>query len=99
MNITIKKAILLFAAVFLASTGIDGIVKAESQIEKEQIPITVSYDITQWDQYWKPGEKKLEATEETRSKVDAILLRIDQASEGTPVREGSDNDTVEFQYA
>jgi len=90
---------LLFAAVFLASTGIDGIVKAESQIEKEQIPITVAYDTTQWDQYWKPGEKKLEAAEETRSKVDAILLRIDQASAGTPVREGADNDTVEFQYA
>ena len=31
--------------------------------------------------------------------MDAILLRIDQDSEGTPVREGADNDTVEFQYA
>lgn len=67
--------------------------------EKEQIPVTVAYDTTQWDQYWKPGEKKLETTEETRSKVDAILLRIDQASVGTPVREGADSDTVEFQYA
>ena len=99
MNNTMKKAAALFTVLFLTIIGMGEIVKAESQSEEERIPVTVAYDTTQWDQYWKPGEKKLEATEETQSKVDAILLRIDLASEGTPVREGADNDTVEFQYA
>ena len=99
MNNTMKKAAALFTVLFLTIIGMGEIVKAETQSEEERIPVTVAYDTTQWDQYWKPGEKKLEATEETQSKVDAILLRIDQASEGTPVREGADNDTVEFQYA
>lgn len=64
----------------------------------DQIPVEVAFDITRWDQYWKPGEKALDDTEETRSRVQYVLDTIDQASAGTSVREGADNDTVELQY-
>lgn len=65
----------------------------------DQIPAEVAFDITKWDQYWKPGEKLLDDNEETRNRVRSILDMIDQASAGTSVRNGADNDTVEAQYA
>ncbi len=92
-----KKTISVFAAVLMTIAVISGMAE-ESQSDKERIPVTVAYNITQWDQYWKPGEKKLEDAEEARNRVEAVLQQIDQNSEGTPVREGADNDTIELQY-
>ena len=66
--------------------------------ENNQIPVEVSFDITRWDCYWKPGEKMMEDTEESRIQVNAILEKVNQASERTLVRNGADADTVELQY-
>ena len=90
-------AALVFAAVLMVII-IPGYSEEISTDAADQIPVEAAFDITRWDQYWKPGEKILIKTEESRSRVESVLLMIDQASAGTSVREGADNDTVELQY-
>ena len=72
---------------------------AENKADSDnQIPVVVSFNLTRWDRYWKPGEKIMADIEESRKQVSAILDKANQDSEGTPVREGADADTVELQY-
>ena len=64
---------------------------AENKADSDnQIPVVVSFNLTRWDRYWKPGEKIMADTEESRKQVSAILDKANQDSEGTPVREGAD---------
>ena len=86
-------------AVMMMVIMMPGYTEEISMVTADPIPVEVAFDITRWDQYWKPGEKRLEDTEEARSRTESVLRQIDQASEGTAVREGADNDTVELQYA
>ena len=88
-------ALILMMAIYSAMTGY---AEEETDIKNDQIPVVLSFDLTRWDRYWKPGEKRMEDTEESRIQVDAILEKAKQASEGTLVREGADADTVELQY-
>ena len=88
-------ALILMIAICSALTGY---AEEETDIENDQIPVVVSFDLTRWDRYWKPGEKRMEDTEESRIQVNAILEKVNQASEGMLVREGADADTVELQY-
>ena len=88
-------ALILMMAICSALTGYAA---EETDIENDQIPVVVSFDLTRWDRYWKPGEKIMEDTEESRIQVNAILEKANQASEGTLVRDGADADTVELQY-
>jgi len=88
-------ALILMMAICSALTGY---AEEETDIENDQIPVVVSFDLTRWDRYWKPGEKRMEDTEESRIQVNAILEKANQASEGMLVREGADADTVELQY-
>ena len=88
-------ALILMMAICSALTGY---AEEETDIENDQIPVVVSFDLTRWDRYWKPGEKRMEDTEESRIQVNAILEKVNQASEGMLVREGADADTVELQY-
>ena len=88
-------ALILMMAICSALTGY---AEEETDIENDQIPVVVSFDLTRWDRYWKPGEKRMEDTEESRIQVNAILEKVNQASEGTLVRDGADADTVELQF-
>ncbi len=88
-------ALILMMAICSALTGY---AEEETDIENDQIPVVVSFDLTRWDRYWKLGEKIMEDTEESRIQVNAILEKANQASEGTLVRDGADADTVELQY-
>ena len=88
-------ALILMMAICSALTGY---AEEETDIENDQIPVVVSFDLTRWDRYWKPGEKRMEDTEESRIRVNAILEKVYQASEGTLVRDGADADAVELQY-
>ena len=88
-------ALILMMAICSALTGY---AEEETDIENDQIPVVVSFDLTRWDCYWKPGEKRMVDTEESRIQVNAILEKVNQASEGMLVREGADADTVELQY-
>ena len=88
-------ALILMMAICSALTGY---AEEETDIENDQIPVVVSFDLTRWDRYWKPGEKIMEDTEESCIQVNAILEKVNQASEGMLVREGADADTVELQY-
>lgn len=96
--IRILKCLGSLILIVLACSAITGLAENEEGNENSWIPIEVSFDLTRWDCYWKPGEKKMEDTEESRKQVDAILEKANQASEGTPVRDGADADTVELQY-
>ena len=80
------------------SSVLTGYAEEDTDIENDRIPVEVSFDLTRWDRYWKPGEKTMEDTEESRKQVSAILDKANHDSEGTPVREGADADTVELQY-
>ncbi len=80
------------------SSVLAGYAEEETDIKNDQIPVKVSFDLTRWDCYWKRGEKRMEDTEESRIQVNAILEKVNQASEGMLVREGADADTVELQY-
>lgn len=88
-------ALILMMAICSALTGY---AEEETDIKNDQIPVVVSFDLTRWDRYWKPGEKRMEDTEESRIQVNAILEKVNQASEGTLVRDGADADTVELQF-
>ncbi len=88
-------ALILMMAICSAMIGY---AEEKTDIENDQIPVVVSFDLTRWDRYWKPGEKRMEDTEESRIQVNAILEKVNQASEGMLVREGADADTVELQY-
>ena len=96
--IRILKCLGSLILIVLACSAITGLAENEEGNENSWIPIEVSFDLTRWDCYWKPGEKKMEDTEESRKQVDAILEKANQASKGTPVRDGADADTVELQY-
>ena len=96
--IRILKCLGSLILIVLACSAITGLAENEEGNENSWIPIEVSFDLTRWDRYWKPGEKKMEDTEESRKQVDAILEKANQTSEGTPVRDGADADTVELQY-
>lgn len=98
MNRIVHTLTALALAAILMVIMITGYSEEISMDTEDQIPVEVAFDITRWDQYWKPGEKILERTEESQSRVKAVLLMIDQASAGTSVREGADNDTIELQY-
>ena len=82
----------------LMTAAAPGMSEEQRSSAVEQIPIEAAFDITRWDHYWKPGEKVLERTEDSKSRVELVLQAIDQASAGTPVREGADRDTIELQY-
>ena len=57
---------------------------AENKADSDnQIPVVVSFNLTRWDRYWKPGEKIMADTEESRKQVSAILDKANQDSEGT----------------
>ena len=96
--IRILKCLGSLILIVLACSAITGLAENEEGNENSWIPIEVSFDLTRWDRYWKPGEKIMEDTEESRIQVNAILEKANQASEGTLVRDGADTDTVELQY-
>lgn len=96
--IRILKCLGSLILIVLACSAITGLAENEEGNENSRIPIEVSFDLTRWDRYWKPGEKRMEDTEESRIQVNAILEKVNQASEGTLVRDGADADTVELQY-
>jgi len=96
--IRILKCLGSLILIVLACSAITGLAENKEGNENNWIPIEVSFDLTRWDRYWKPGEKRMEDTEESRIQVNAILEKVNQASEGMLVREGADADTVELQY-
>ena len=98
MKRILKCLSLIILILFACSSVLTGYAEEKTDIENNQIPVEVSFDLTRWDRYWKPGEKRMEDTEESRIQVNAILEKVNQASEGTLVREGADADTVELQY-
>lgn len=98
MNRIVHMLAALALVAILMVIMITGYSEEISMDTEDQIPVEVAFDITRWDQYWKPGEKKLEDSEETRNRIESVLLLIDQESAGTSIREGADRDTVELQY-
>ena len=96
--IRILKCLGSLILIVLACSAITGLAENKEGNENNWIPIEVSFDLTRWDRYWKPGKKRMEDTEESRIQVNAILEKVNQASEGMLVREGADADTVELQY-
>ncbi len=94
----ILKCLCASALMMVACSAMIGYAEEKKDIENNQIPVEVSFDLTRWDHYWKPGEKIMEDTEESRKKVNDILEKVNQASEGTLIRNGADADTVELQY-
>ena len=93
MNRIVHMLAALALVAILMVIMITGYSEEISMDTEDQIPVEVAFDITRWDQYWKPGEKKLENSEETRNRIESVLLLIDQESAGTSIREGADRET------
>ena len=53
---------------------------------------------TYWKMSWKPGEYNAEITPEEDAKINGIIEKAVQKSEGTPVRIDADQESVEVQY-
>ena len=66
--------------------------------EREHVPISVSYNLNMWDQYWKPGEHFMKTNEETDRRVDDIRKQVDMISAGSVIRTNADSFTLEQQY-
>ncbi len=66
--------------------------------ERGHVPISVSYNLNMWDQYWKAGEHFMKTKEETERRVDGILKQVDSISAGSVIRTNADSFTLEQQY-
>ena len=66
--------------------------------ERGHVPISVSYNLNMWDQYWKPGEHFMKSNDEAERRVDDILQQVDMISAGSVIRTNADSFTLEQQY-
>ena len=82
----IRKCLSWIILLLLTCSSVPAGYAEDNKGSDNQIPVVVSFNLTRWDRYWKPGEKTMEDTEESRKQVSAILDKANHDSEGTPVR-------------